>query len=238
MRLIRALITRTGGTKLPAGGNSSPIGGIEAGLAQVCPREDCGCRGWEWLFAAERSDEAGCSGRRACADDWERVAPGRPMRAWLIGRGRAQAKSTEALGQLSGSKAGLWEGRAAVLKQRGETPGNCNVMRDGVVCRKMGGQDAEQVVGADPWSCPRAAGYAHGPKARRRGHRRAPGRVLAGRRRKRRRGRQRRPPHPGAECASRARRGVRKKAGISGSPCSPPSPWWTLWAAPSSSYHV
>ena len=85
MRLIRALITSTGGTKLSAfeaprsggflrsvggrwtgaGGNSSPIGGIEAGLAQVCPREDCGCRGWEWLFAAERPDEAGCSGRRA-----------------------------------------------------------------------------------------------------------------------------------------------------------------------------
>ena len=41
-----------------------------------------------------------------------------------------------------------WEGRVAVLKQRGETPGNCNIMRDGVVCRKMGGQDAEQVVGA------------------------------------------------------------------------------------------
>ena len=72
------------------------------------------------------------------------------MRGMAIGGGRAQAKSTEALGQLSGSKAGLWEGRAAVLKQRGETPGNCNVMRDGVVCRKMGGQDAEQVVGADP----------------------------------------------------------------------------------------
>ena len=35
-----------------------------------------------------------------------------------------------------------------MLKQRGETPGNGNVMRDGVVCRKMGGQDAEQVVGA------------------------------------------------------------------------------------------
>ena len=124
MRLIRALITSTGGTKFPAfeaprsggflrsvggrwrgaGGNSSPIGGIEAGLAQVCPREDCGCRG----FAAERSDEAGCSGRRACADDWERVAPRRPMRGMAIGRGRAQAKSTEALGQLSGSKAGLW----------------------------------------------------------------------------------------------------------------------------------
>ena len=137
-----------GGRWRGAGGNSSPIGGIEAGLAQVCPREDCGCRGREWLFAAERSDEAGCSGRRACADDWERVAPGRPMRGMAIGRGGAQAKSTEALGQLSGSKAGLWEGRAAVLKQRGETPGNCNVMRDGVVCRKMGGQDAEQVVGA------------------------------------------------------------------------------------------
>ena len=55
------------------------------------------------------------------------------------GEGRAQAKSTEALGQLSGSKAGLWEGRVAVLKQRGETPGNCNIMRDGVVC--CGGRD-------------------------------------------------------------------------------------------------
>ena len=79
------------------------------------------------------------------------------MRGMAIGRGRAQAKSTEALGQLSGSKAGLWEGRAAVLKQRGETPGNCNVMRDGVVCRKMGGQDAEQEVGAgggtEPETC-------------------------------------------------------------------------------------
>ena len=61
------------------------------------------------------------------------------MRGMAIGRGRAQAKSTEALGQLSGSKAGLWEGRVAVLKQRGETPGNCNIMRDGVVC--CGGRD-------------------------------------------------------------------------------------------------
>ena len=62
------------------------------------------------------------------------------MRGMAIGGGRAQAKSTEALGQRSGSKPGLWEGRVAVLKQHGETPGNCDIMRDGVVCRKMGGR--------------------------------------------------------------------------------------------------
>eukprot|EP00439_Symbiodinium_sp_Y106_P050434 s5656_g6.t1 len=45
----------------------------------------------------------------------------RPMRGMAIGGGRAQAKSTEALGQLSGSKAGLWEGRCRAQAARRDT---------------------------------------------------------------------------------------------------------------------
>ena len=43
------------------------------------------------------------------------------MRGMAIGGGRAQAKSTEALGQLSGSKAGLWEGRCRAQAARRDT---------------------------------------------------------------------------------------------------------------------
>eukprot|EP00439_Symbiodinium_sp_Y106_P071984 s391_g13.t1 len=70
-------------------------------------------------------------------DPWHDVLQHWNVRAWGFGRGYIDARSPT-----------NWEGRVAVLKQRGETPGNCNIMRDGVVCRKMGGQDAEQVVGA------------------------------------------------------------------------------------------
>ena len=57
----------------------------------------------------------------ARADDWERVAPGRPMRGMAIGRGRAQAKSTEALGQLSGSNRPLGGARCRAQAARRDT---------------------------------------------------------------------------------------------------------------------
>ena len=97
-----------------------------------------------------------------------------------------------------------------MLKQRGETPGNCNVMRDGVVCRKMGGQDAEQVVGADPGLALVQPDTRMGPKRGGEGIVEHPDAFW--------RGddvnvveEAKTASHPGAECASRARRGVRKR---------------------------
>ena len=70
-------------------------------------------------------------------------------RALIIGSmsGGAKAKSTETLGHLGTPKAATGQGRGAVLKHRSHTPGNCGIMRSGVVCRKVRGQNAEQALG-------------------------------------------------------------------------------------------
>ena len=93
-------------------------------------------RKWQWLFAAESPEEdAGCGARALMTPDC--VAPRRPMCGMAIGGGRAKAKST-----------GSWAAQASSRRRPQRDTGNCGIIRNGVVCRKVRGQNAEQVVGA------------------------------------------------------------------------------------------
>jgi len=127
---------------------SDPVGDVEAVVLQVCSRKDGGCRGWPWLVAAEGPKEAGCGGGGAGAHDRQRVAPGSPVRCRAVVASRAEAESTKAQGQVSNAKPGRKQGRITVLEQRSQAPGDRRIMRCGVICRKVRGQDAKRIVGA------------------------------------------------------------------------------------------
>ena len=117
MHLVRALVASMGSESLPAlerptvagycgvvgtgCGARRPLRGVKATVTQVLPREDRSSGTGQDALAAQRAEEALCSGGRASLDDREGVAPRRPVSCAAVGAGTAQAQPTEPLSKLA-----------------------------------------------------------------------------------------------------------------------------------------
>ena len=142
VHLVRALVASMGSESLPAlerptvagycgvvgtgCGARRPLRGVKATVTQVLPREDRSSGTRQDALAAQRAEEALCSGGRAGLDDREGVAPRRQVSCAAVGAGTAQAQPTEPLGELGCPDSAGGEG-ACELEQVGEA------LRDGRV---------------------------------------------------------------------------------------------------------
>ena len=116
MRLIRALIARTGSDALPsperpgvvstvrgggdgdgAGAEGCPFWRLVTNMAQLCLGVDC-CGGrWQGPVALQGSVETGGRSRRPGLDDGQSVAPGSPVRCVAVNAGGAETEPSEPL---------------------------------------------------------------------------------------------------------------------------------------------
>ena len=161
VHLVRALVASMGSESLPAlerptvagycgvvgtgCGARRPLRGVKATVTQVLPREDRSSGTGQDALAAQRAEEALCSGGRASLDDREGVAPRRPVSCVAVGAGTAQAQPTEPLGELGCPDSAGGEG-AFELEQVGEALRDGRVMGCCVGSCQVRGQYAQQVV--------------------------------------------------------------------------------------------
>ena len=161
MHLVRALVASMGSESLPAlerptvagycgvvgtgCGARRPLRGVKATVTQVLPREDRSSGTGQDALAAQRAEEALCSGGRASLDDREGVAPRRLVSCVAVGAGTAQAQPTEPLGELGCPDSAGGEG-AFELEQVGEALRDGRVMGCCVGSCQVRGQYAQQVV--------------------------------------------------------------------------------------------
>ena len=159
MRLIRALIARTGSDALPsperpgvvstvrgggdgdgAGAEGCPFWRLVTNMAQLCLGVDCCGGGWQGPVALQGSVETGGRSRRPGLDDGQSVAPGSPVRCVAVNAGGAETEPSEPLSELGSAEAGGRKGGVSLFEEGGKAPGDSCIMFRCIVSREVGGR--------------------------------------------------------------------------------------------------